>query len=591
LLDCSRANSLKSAERIGKTGHNQILPHFSSSSETLIGNPAIQQSSKRMSSPQQPPKQRVITQLLLFGAVYLAAMLMCNRQQPAETDTRTSAQILGDVQHPASGEPPVPKPGEVREMAKGTMYWAASNLDYNSLSAINSSYQKKVKDEADAQKKGLKDPALVKQIENSVTEKELAGDLLIAETAYRYSLTRNDTGVMRNSAYNALQKWERKLQGNPLWTQRFPMPAADKAPARFPWSTAVAVPSGGQVLPAGKVDPLVLPEAKWVADQPAAYRFPPVEPSGTAGPGEESAKDLYERLVADISGRNRSELTYGVFPGYQIIDFLVNLTGANPSFSYAFAAFLLALCVRAIIYPLAQKQLMWGRKMQQLAPLVKEIKEQYTDKKTKQSTNPAEMQQKTMALYAEYGINPLAGCLPAFVQFPLFITVYQFMLHYQFQFRNGYFLWINPGTSQATNGFFAPNLSLVDHTLIVIYGITMVTSTLLMPVSDPTQVKQQRIMGVGMGLLMTFFMFTGAFPVPGGFVLYWTFTNLLATAQSLRAYRLPMPPLEKVNTKTGGVFPMPPFSPNQTNGKTNGTVITPKTATGTPAKHRPKKRK
>ena len=93
-----------------------------------------------------------------------------------------------------------------------------------------------------------------------------------------------------------------------------------------------------------------------------------------------------------------------------------------------------------------------------------------------------------------------------------------------------------------------------------------------------------------MGLLFTFFMFTGAFPTPAAFVLYWVFTNLLATAQSLRAYRMPMPPLEKVNTKAGGVFPMPPFSDPKPNGKANGTYKAP-TATGTPAKHKPKKRK
>src|SRR5204862_4714319 len=130
----------------------------------------------------------------------------------------------------------------------------------------------------------------------------------------------------------------------------------------------------------------------------------------------------------DIAKYRNSYLVYGIFPVYKIIDSLFSLTGSVPSFIYAFAAFLLALVVRAIIFPLAQKQLMWGRKMQQLAPLVKEIREEYTDKKTKQVTNQAELQQRTMALYAEYGINPLAGCLPAVVQLPLFLTVYQFML-------------------------------------------------------------------------------------------------------------------------------------------------------------------
>jgi YidC/Oxa1 family membrane protein insertase len=186
--------------------------------------------------------------------------------------------------------------------------------------------------------------------------------------------------------------------------------------------------------------------------------------------------------------------------------------------------------------------------------------------------------------------------LPAFIQFPLFITVYQFMLNYQFSFERGTFLWVNPATSAATHGFFAPNLGQRDVVMIILYGITMVTSTLLMPASDPTQAKQQKLMGVGMGLLFTVFMFTGTFPAPAAFVLYWVFTNLLATSQSLWVYRMPMPPLQKVNTKTGGVFPMPPFSAKsdpqpKSNGKTNGTMPTAPKSTGTPAKHKPKKRK
>jgi YidC/Oxa1 family membrane protein insertase len=173
------------------------------------------------------------------------------------------------------------------------------------------------------------------------------------------------------------------------------------------------------------------------------------------------------------------------------------------------------------------------------------------------------------------------------------------MLNYQFSFERGTFLWVNPGTSAASHGFFAANLGQRDVVMIVLYGITMIASTLLMPASDPTQAKQQKLMGVGMGLLFTVFMFTGAFPAPAAFVLYWVFTNLLATSQSLWVYRMPMPPLQKVNTKTGGVFPMMPFSPKmdpqpKSNGKsngTNGTISNGTSSTGTPAKHKPKKRK
>ena len=269
------------------------------------------------------------------------------------------------------------------------------------------------------------------------------------------------------------------------------------------------------------------------------------------------ANDLFERSKDALNKANQKDQLYGFIPAYKVIDTLVKMTGSIPSISYALAALILAIFVRALIFPLSQKQLMWGRQMSQLAPLTKEIKEKYKD--------PSEQGLKTMELYKEYGINPYAGCLPALVQLPLFLTVYRCMLHYRFQFSAGTFLWINPGTAAALKGlgFFAPaaNLGLEDHFLIVLYGISMVISTMLTPVSDPNNMKQQRLMGVGMSLMFAGMMLFGLFPVPAAFVLYWTFTNILATAQSLRAYRLPMPPLVKVNAATGGVYPVKKAKP------------------------------
>jgi len=114
------------------------------------------------------------------------------------------------------------------------------------------------------------------------------------------------------------------------------------------------------------------------------------------------------------------------------------------------------------------------------------------------------------------------------------------------------------------------------------------------------------MIGLSFAILLPIFMLLGFFPVPAAFVLYWTFTNVLATAQSLRAYRLPMEPIVKKNTKPGGTYPQTGgfFAKLQdqarkaqeeqerqkggggtsTNGSLNG-------KTGTPAKHKPKKRK
>lgn len=382
-----------------------------------------------------------------------------------------------------------------------------SNLKVNEVSAMHalSFYKDKLNDEA---KRQVISPEQKEKL-------ELEGDILLADTqlkAYVVKTLKGDPsdGTTLQQAYLALHNVEKQFKDKPIWKD-------------------LAVP---------------------VADMTGNKNFAREGSPWMSWTGEK----LHAEVVQRLSNKYKGDLLLGFIPGYQVIDTLVALTGRNPGFSYAFAAFLLALIVRAIVYPLAQRQLMWSRQMSQLQPMVQEIKKQYTDKKTKQVTNPQEFQMKTMELYKEYGLNPLAGCAPALLQMPLFLIVYQCMLHYQFEFQKGTFLWMNPGSGSA----FAHNLGQQDNVMIVIYGITMICSTLLTPVTDPAQKVQQKAIGIVIGVLFTVFMFLGWFPVPGAFVLYWTFTNLLAMAQSIRAYRMPVPPLQKVNAPGGGVYPAAP---------------------------------
>jgi membrane protein insertase Oxa1/YidC/SpoIIIJ len=69
--------------------------------------------------------------------------------------------------------------------------------------------------------------------------------------------------------------------------------------------------------------------------------------------------------------------------------------------------------------------------------------------------------------------------------------------------------------------------------------------------------------------------------VPSAFVLYWTFTNILSTAQSLYSYRLPLEPLQKKVSSTGGIIPP------ATNGQMKHTTV----KTGVPQRHKPKRKK
>lgn len=300
-----------------------------------------------------------------------------------------------------------------------------------------------------------------------------------------------------------------------------------------------------------------------------------------------SPEEVYGQMVATLSPMAKAEPVFGFIPGYQLIDVLVSVTGSQPWFSYAFAAFLLALVVRAIVWPLAQKQFIWGRQMQQLSPLVKEIQEKYKSKgKQLSQQDSLKMNEEVMGLYKEYGMNPFSGCGPAFIQLPFFLMIYQCMLHYKFEFTKGYFLWIHPGADRFLGIPLAPNLGERDYILVVLYMISMIVSTLMMPVSDPTNYKQQKLMGVGIAVVFSVFMFF--YSLPSAFILYWIFTNILSTAQSLLAHRVQLPPLERVSTATGGAIPTTISQNGSPNGKVDPGFFG---KTGTPKANKSKKKK
>jgi YidC/Oxa1 family membrane protein insertase len=90
---------------------------------------------------------------------------------------------------------------------------------------------------------------------------------------------------------------------------------------------------------------------------------------------------------------------------------------ADSGWAWGLSIFLLTALMRIIIFPLFVKQIHASRKMQELNPQVQALRKKY--KKDKQRLN-----QEMMKLYQEAGANPLSGCLPLVVQFPIFISLY-----------------------------------------------------------------------------------------------------------------------------------------------------------------------
>ncbi|HZP14066.1 MAG TPA: membrane protein insertase YidC [Nevskiaceae bacterium] len=175
--------------------------------------------------------------------------------------------------------------------------------------------------------------------------------------------------------------------------------------------------------------------------------------------------------------------------------------------NWGFAIILLTLIVRGAMYKLSEAQYRSMAKMKKFAPRIQEIKERYGEDRER-------LNKAMMDLYKKEGFNPLAGCWPLLVQFPVFIALYR-VLSQSVELRQADFaLWIH-------------DLSAPDpiYVLPLLFGATMWAQQKLsgQTMPDPTQ---QRIMNLMPIMMTAFFAF-----FPAGLVLYWFVSNLTGIAQ------------------------------------------------------------
>jgi len=213
---------------------------------------------------------------------------------------------------------------------------------------------------------------------------------------------------------------------------------------------------------------------------------------------------------------------------------LIWLKGAVGNFGLAILA--LTIILRLLMFPIANKQYASMNKMKLLQPKMKALQTRYADDKAK-------LNQEMMDLYKREKVNPVSGCLPIFIQIPIFFALYK-VLYISIEMRHAPFYgWIHDlSASDSTTIFnlfglfpFTPP-AFIPHigVLAIVYGITMFLQQRMSPPPDPTQA---RIM-LFMPLMFTFIMAT----FPAGLLIYYIWSNTLGILQQwalLRAHSTP----------------------------------------------------
>jgi len=190
--------------------------------------------------------------------------------------------------------------------------------------------------------------------------------------------------------------------------------------------------------------------------------------------------------------------------------------------NYGIAIILLTLLVRILFWPLTHKSTESMKRMQEIQPEIKALQAKYKE-------TPQKLQQETMKLYKEKKVNPMGGCLPMFVQIPVFIALFT-VLRNAIELRYAGFLWI--ADLSTSENLFAGSIPFVGslNILPLLMSVSMIWQQKLTPqaASTPEQIQQQKMMMFMMPIMMLFFFYK----MPSGLVLYWTTSNLLMIAQT-----------------------------------------------------------
>ncbi|MEN2766785.1 YidC family membrane integrase SpoIIIJ [Ornithinibacillus xuwenensis] len=214
--------------------------------------------------------------------------------------------------------------------------------------------------------------------------------------------------------------------------------------------------------------------------------------------------------------------TYFVYPLSQLLMYFAELFNEN----FGLSIILVTVIIRTVLLPLNIKQLKSQKAMQDIQPELKEIQKKYS---SKDANTQQKLQQETMALFQKHGVNPLAGCLPIFIQMPILLAIYHAIMRTD-AIDGHSFLWFP--------------LDEKDLILPFIAGLTtFLQQKLMMSGSAGANNPQMTVMLYMMPIMITVF----AFMFPAALALYWVIGNLFMIAQTI-FIRKPM----MKDTNTGG---------------------------------------
>ena len=211
---------------------------------------------------------------------------------------------------------------------------------------------------------------------------------------------------------------------------------------------------------------------------------------------------------------------------HPIFDILQNIIGIP-----GIVILILTLLVKLLLYPLTYRMVLSQSKMAALKPQLEGLKKKHGDDQQAMSV-------ETMKLYSTYGVNPLGGCLPVFLQMPIWFALYRFFPA-AIEFRQQSFLWATDLSSYDSIMQLPFQLPFGAGSHLSLFTMIWVVTTLWytwysMKQMDASsmqneQMKVMQYMQYAMPVMFMFFFNSFA----SGLTLYLCFSNILNIGQTV----------------------------------------------------------
>ncbi|MFB6240125.1 MAG: membrane protein insertase YidC [Gemmatimonadota bacterium] len=226
-----------------------------------------------------------------------------------------------------------------------------------------------------------------------------------------------------------------------------------------------------------------------------------------AGPQEFDRLSRVGQELAGVNPYGWSWVQPVMRPLVSVITEVLTWMHSNLNLAYGYVLILFGIMVRAVLFPLYQKSMRAQMAQMEVQPKMKKLQDKYED-------DPEKLQQEMMKLYREHDINPLAGCLPMLLPFPILITLF-FVFKNTIEFRGVPFWWLSD-LSQADPYYIIPVIMGASMFLMQYIGQRGMDRNTMM-----------KAMTYGMPVVMTIVFLN----FPAGLNLYYATSNLASLPQ------------------------------------------------------------